>query len=165
MKLENLHDLFVNELKDVYHAEKQLVKALPKIAKKAHSQRLRSAVEKHLDQTKTHVERVESVFEMIGKSPSGKTCQAMEGILEEGEELLSEKASPATLDAGIICGAQKVEHYEIATYGCLRTFANHLGLDKAAELLGQTLKEEEETDRLLTELAESEINVEATAEV
>lgn len=164
MKLENLHDLFVNELKDIYHAEKQLVKALPKIAKKTHSQRLRSAVEKHLEQTKNHVERIESIFEMIGKSATGKTCKAMEGLLEEGQEILSEDASPATKDAGIICASQKVEHYEIASYGCLRTFANHLGLDKAAELLGQTLKEEEETDRLLTELAESEINVEATAE-
>jgi ferritin-like metal-binding protein YciE len=164
MKLENLHDLFVNELKDIYHAEKQLVKALPKIAKKTHSQRLRSAVEKHLEQTKNHVERIESIFEMIGKSATGKTCKAMEGLLEEGQEILSEDASPATKDAGIICASQKVEHYEIASYGCLRTFANHLGLDKAAELLGQTLREEEETDRLLTELAESEINVEATAE-
>jgi len=161
MKLQNLHDLFVDELKDIYSAEKQLVKALPKMAQASSSQKLKDAFEKHLAQTKVHVERIESVFKSMDKKPTAKTCKAMEGLIEEGKELISEEAEESTKDAGLICAAQKVEHYEIASYGCLVTFANHLGLDKGAKILQQTLEEEKETDQLLTEIAESEINVQA----
>ena len=164
MKLESLQDLLVHELKDLYSAENQLVKALPKMAKGAESEDLKAAFEEHLEVTKTQVERLETIFEELGVSPKGKKCKAMEGLIEEGAELLSEDGEPSVKDAALIAAAQKVEHYEIAGYGCARTYAQLLGMDKAAELLQETLDEEGETDKKLTELAESVVNVEAQSE-
>jgi ferritin-like metal-binding protein YciE len=163
MALETLNDLFIDELRDVYSAEKQLVKALPKMAKGATSKRLKAGFEKHLKQTKVHVERVEQVFELIDETARAKTCEAMKGLVEEGSELLEEEAEPDVKDAALIAAAQKVEHYEIATYGTLITWAEQLGHSKAAKLLEKTLEEEKDTDRTLTELAESEINAAAEA--
>ena len=158
-----LDDLFHETLKDIYYAERQILKALPKMARGAQSDHLRQAFEKHRDQTETHVERLRQVFDIIGKSPRGKTCPAIDGIIEEGEEVMAAfKGSPA-LDAGLIAAAQAVEHYEIARYGTLRQWARQLGLDDAAALLDETLTEESDTDELLTEIAESESNVEAAA--
>lgn len=164
MRLDSLHDLFVDELKDIYNAEQQLVKALPKMAKAASSPELQAAFEEHLEVTRGQVERLEAVFQQIETTARGKKCKAMEGLLEEGKELMEEDAAADVMDAALICAAQKVEHYEIAAYGCLRTYASLLGYDKAAELLHETLDEESEADKKLTELAESSINVEATEE-
>jgi len=166
MKLESLHDLYVEELKDLYSAETQLIKALPKMAKAASSESLREAFQEHLDVTKQQLERLDQIFEGLGKSPKGKKCVAMEGLIEEGSELISQKKDidPVVLDAGLIGAAQKVEHYEIAGYGTVRTYAKLLGEDEAAELLQETLNEEAETDEKLTALAESEINLEAATE-
>lgn len=160
MKLDQLEDLFHDELKDVYHAEKQLLKALPKMAKAASSPKLKAAFSAHLEQTKTHVQRVEQVFEMIGKPARAKTCKAMKGLVEEGSEMMEEDAEPDVKDAGLIGSAQRVEHYEMAAYGCLRTYANLMGKKDVAKLLQQTLDEEGSTDKKLTMLAEA-INVEA----
>ena len=162
MNLETLKELYVNELKDLYNAEGQLVKALPKMAKAASSDELKEAFEKHLEQTKGHMERLEQVFEEIDEKPKGKTCHGMKGLIEEGSEVL--KAEDSVLDAGIIVAAQKVEHYEIAGYGSVRTFAQLLGQDKSAELLQQTLDEESETNELLNKLAEDIVNPEALME-
>ena len=164
MKLESLQDLLVHELKDLYSAENQLVKALPKMAKAAESEDLKAAFEEHWEVTKTQVERLETIFEELGVSPKGKKCKAMEGLIEEGSELISEDGEPSVKDAALIAAAQKVEHYEIAGYGCARTYAQLLGMDKAAELLQETLDEEGETDKKLTELAESVVNVEAQSQ-
>jgi ferritin-like metal-binding protein YciE len=161
MKLATLRELFVEELKDLYSAENLIVKALPKMAKAASSEELRSAFEEHLDQTRSHVERLEQIFTNLDASPKGKKCRAMEGLIEEGEELMEEDGSPEVLDAGLISAAQKVEHYEMAGYGCVRTYAQLLGDEEAAGLLQQTLDEEGQADKKLTELAET-INVEAT---
>src|SRR5438132_2402851 len=161
MELASLQELFVNELKDLYSAENLIIKALPKMAKAASSEELRSAFEEHLEQTRGHVQRLEQIFQRLDESPKGKKCKGMEGLIEEGKELLEEDASPEVLDAGLICAAQKVEHYEMAGYGCVRTFAQLLGDDEAANLLQQTLNEEGETDKKLTQLAEH-INVEAS---
>jgi len=161
MKLEDLQDLFVEELKDLYSAENQLIKALPKMAKAASHEELRGAFEEHLEQTRTHVERLEKIFDRLGASPKGKKCKAMEGLIAEGKELLAEDAEPEVMDAGLISSAQRVEHYEIAGYGCVRTYAQLLGNDEAARLLQQTLDEEGQTDKKLTALAESAINLEA----
>jgi ferritin-like metal-binding protein YciE len=161
MSLDNLQDLFEDELKDVLSAEKQLVKALPKMAKGASSEELKAGFEEHLEQTKMHVDRLEQVFQLLDKTPRAKKCVAMEGLIEEGSELLKEDVEPDVMDAALIAAAQKVEHYEIATYGTLITWAKQLGLDEAAEILGQTLEEEKETDVKLTELAESGINAAA----
>ena len=163
MSMKTLQDLFVHELKDIYNAEKQLVKALAKMAKGASSENLKASFEEHLEVTRGQVERLEEVFSLLDIAPRGKKCEAMEGLIAEGSSLLEEDAEEAVLDAGLIAAAQKVEHYEIASYGTLATFARHLGLDDAAELLEQTLAEEKEADVKLTELAESEINVEAQA--
>jgi ferritin-like metal-binding protein YciE len=160
MKMATLKDLFVEELKDLYSAEKQLIKALPKMAKAATSEDLKEGFLEHLEQTKGHAERLEQVFELLGQKPRAKTCKAMEGLIEEGKELLEEDAESEVLDAGLIAAAQRVEHYEIAGYGCVRTYAELLGEDEARELLQQTLDEEAETDKKLTQLAE-QINVEA----
>ena len=164
MALKSLHDLYVNELKDLYSAENQLVKALPKMAKAANSPELRTAIEEHLEVTKGQVQRLETIFKELEASPKGKKCKAMEGLIEEGKELLEEEAAPGVLDAGIIAAAQRVEHYEIAGYGCVRTFANILGYDEAAGLLQETLDEEADADKKLTELAESVINLDAEEE-
>lgn len=159
-KLSTLSDLLVHELKDLYNAETQLVKALPKMAKAASHADLKSGFEEHLEQTKQHVERIERAMEILGASPKGKTCKAMQGLIAEGEEVLSEDAEPSVRDAALIAAAQKVEHYEIAGYGTARTFAEQTGQDEVAELLQETLDEEGDTDRRLTEIADS-INVDA----
>lgn len=164
MKLDTLKKLYVEELRDVYNAEQQLVKALPKMAKGASSDELREALETHLEQTQGHVERLEQIFEGLDESPKGKTCKAMKGLVEEGSEILDEKGEESVLDAGIIAAAQKVEHYEIATYGTLRTWADLLNQEEAAELLQETLDEEGEADKLLNELAEEIVNPEALLE-
>ncbi|HWL07441.1 MAG TPA: ferritin-like domain-containing protein [Planctomicrobium sp.] len=160
MALQTLEDAFIDELRDILSAEKQLVKALPKMAKGAGSKELRMAIEQHLEETKVHVERLEAVFESLELTPRAKKCEAMEGLLEEGASLLEENAAEEVLDALIIAAAQKVEHYEIATYGTLCTWAKLLAYDTALDLLKQTLNEEEETDQKLTDLA-MQINQEA----
>ena len=163
MSLASLDDLFLQELKDIYDAEKQILKALPKMAKGVDSEELRAAIEEHHTVTEKQVERLEEVFEMLGKAARGKKCVAMQGLLEEGSHLLKEDAEPAVLDAAVIAAAQKVEHYEIAAYGTLATYAELLGYEDAKELLGQSLEEEKETDETLTEIA-SQLNVEAMEE-
>ena len=163
MKLESLQDLLVAELKDLYSAENQLVKALPKMAKAASNEKLRDGFLEHLEQTKVHVERLEQACEQLEVTPKGKKCAAMEGLIHEGSELLKEDATPQVLDAALIAAAQKVEHYEIASYGSARTFAKLLGLDNVAKLLQQTLDEEAATDKKLTKLAESEVDAAAMA--
>ena len=159
--METLKDLYVEELKDLYSAENQILKALPKMVKAATSPELKSGFEEHLNQTREHVTRLEQIFESLGKSPRGKHCKGMEGVLSEGSELMSEDAEPEVLDAGLIAAAQHVEHYEMAGYGVVRTYAKLLGETEAAKLLQTTLSEEELTDRKLTKLAESSINAAA----
>ena len=161
MKIETIHDLFVSELKDLYSAEQQILKALPKMAKAATAPKLRAAFKEHLEATKEHVARLETIFERLDVGPKGKTCKAMKGLIEEAKELLDEKVDPSVLDAALIGAAQRVEHYEMAGYGCVRTYAKLLGQDQAAQLLQQTLDEEGEADKSLTELAETVVNVEA----
>jgi len=163
MEMESLQDLFIEQLKDLYNAENQLIKALPKMAKAASDETLQSAFTEHLEQTKGHVQRLEQVFEELGESPKGKTCKAMKGLIEEGEEMMDEDATPDVMDAGLIAAAQRVEHYEIAGYGTVRSYAQLLGNKKAADLLQKTLDEEGETDKKLTSLAEKLINIEASA--
>ncbi len=165
MKLESLRELLVDELKDLYSAENQLLKALPKMAKAAASPELKAAFEEHLEETKGQVDRLVTIFEQLEGSPKGKKCKAMEGLVEEGSEFIEAEGEDSVKDAALICAAQKVEHYEIASYGCARTFATLLGLDEVADLLQETLDEEGNADKKLTELAETVINVEAaTAE-
>src|SRR5437868_11984262 len=142
MKLNSLKKLYLEELRDLYSAETQLVKALPKMAKGASSDELKEAFESHLEQTKEHVERLTEIFEKLDKKPTGKTCKAMKGLIEEGSEILEEEGEESVLDAAIIAAAQKVEHYEIASYGTVRTFAEILDEEDAVELLQQTLDEE-----------------------
>jgi ferritin-like metal-binding protein YciE len=164
MKLDTLKKLYVSDLRDLYNAENQLLKALPKMAKGASSSELKKAFEQHLKQTEGHVERLEEIFEELDESPKGKTCHAMKGLIEEGSEILKEDGEESVIDAGIITAAQKVEHYEIAGYGSVRTFAQLLGEKNAAELLQQTLDEESEANELLNELAENTINPEALSD-
>ena len=154
-KTTSLHELLIDELKDLYSAETQLTKALPKMAKAANHEALKAGFEAHLDQTHEHIARLDRVMEILDASPKGKTCKAMKGLVAEGEEKIDEDASPAVKDAALICAAQKVEHYEIAGYGTVRTFAELLGQDEVVSLLQETLDEEAETDRKLTELASS----------
>ncbi|HVW00398.1 MAG TPA: ferritin-like domain-containing protein [Planctomycetaceae bacterium] len=156
-----LEDLFVHDLKDVYHAEKQLVRALPKMAKAATSEKLRQAIEEHLAETENQVERLEQVFQTLEVGPRGVKCAAMEGLIEEGKEVLESELDDPVKDAAIIGAANKVEHYEIASYGTLVSLARLLGHSEAEKLLQETLEEEKNADRKLTELAESEINLEA----
>ncbi|HET7207191.1 MAG TPA: ferritin-like domain-containing protein [Terriglobales bacterium] len=160
MELNDLRDLFIEELRDLYSAESQIIKALPKMTKAASSADLKSGFEEHLEQTKEHLSRLEQIFESLDQSPKGKKCNGMEGLLEEGKELMDEDASPEVMDAGLISAAQHVEHYEIAGYGCVRTYAELLGDKKAAGLLQKTLDEEKQTDQKLTKLS-LKINVEA----
>ena len=161
---KQLDELFHDTLKDIYYAEKKILSALPKMAKAAHNDDLRAAFEKHKTETEGQIDRLEQVFQLIEQKPQGKKCAAIEGILEEGQEIIKEyKGSPA-LDAGLVSAAQAVEHYEIARYGTLRTWAEELGLNQAMKLLQQTLDQEEATDRALTELAEAVVNQEAQAE-
>jgi ferritin-like metal-binding protein YciE len=157
-KLSTLHDLFIEELKDLYSAEQQITKALPKMAKKATSPELRRAFENHLTQTEGHVTRLEQVFESLEEKPKGKLCKGMQGLLEEGEEMMKEDAAPEVMDAALISVAQRVEHYEIAGYGTVCTYADEMGHTVAKSLLGQTLNEEEITDKTLTQLAEQRVN-------
>lgn len=157
-KEKGLEELFVETLKDIYYAEKQILRSLPKMAKAASTEELRNAFQKHRDETEMQIERLEQVFETMGKAARGKSCQAIIGIVEESQEVMEEfKGSPA-LDAGILASAQAVEHYEISRYGTLVTWANQLGMKDAAKLLGQTLDEEKKTDVLLTKLAEQAVN-------
>jgi ferritin-like metal-binding protein YciE len=160
MEQNQLKELYVEELRDIYNAENQLIKALPKMAKASTSDELRAGFEEHLDQTKGHAQRLEQIFSALGEKPSGKKCKGMEGLIEEGKEMMEKDLDGEAKDAGLISAAQRVEHYEIAAYGCVRTYAKILGEEEAASLLEQTLEEEKETDRKLTELAEN-INVEA----
>ena len=157
MKLETLNDLFAHELKDLLSAEKQLVKALPQMARGADNEALKAAFESHLEQTRTHVQRLEQIFGLLGKSPRAEHCKAMEGLIAEGSELLDEEGAEVVKDAALIGAAQRVEHYEIAAYGTTRTLAEILGNREAVELLQQTLDEEKETDQKLTEIAFKEI--------
>ncbi len=163
MKLETLHDLYVNELKDLYNAEHQLLKALPKMAKAASDPQLVKAFNDHLIETTGHVDRLEKIFKNLDASPKGKKCKAMEGLLEEGKDVMTDDADPSVMDAALIAAAQRVEHYEMAGYGCVRTFARLLGDEHAAGLLQKTLDEEGAADKKLTKLAETVINVEAVA--
>jgi len=163
MKLKTLEDLFHHELKDLYSAEKQLTKALPKMAKAATNDDLRTAFEDHLQETETHLERLERICSDLGIPTRGAKCPAMEGLIEEGKEILDADCEPEVLDAALICAAQRVEHYEIAGYGCARTFAQQLGHEQIAATLQNTLDEEGNADKRLTDIAESRVNVQAQA--
>jgi ferritin-like metal-binding protein YciE len=160
-KMNTLEDLFEDLLKDLYSAEKQLVKALPKMVRAAQASDLQKAFQDHLSQTEGHVERIEQIFTDLEGSPRGKKCVGMEGLIEEGGEIMKEDAEPDVMDAGLIAAAQKVEHYEMASYGTARTWAQQLGYDKAARLLQATLDEEGEANKKLTAIAESHVNMEA----
>ena len=162
MAMDSLKDLYVEELKDLYNAENQLLKALPRLARKASSPDLKAAFEEHLGQTEDQVNRLEKIFKGLGEKPTGKTCKAMKGLVEEGKEIIEEDGDDSVLDAALIGAAQKVEHYEIAGYGTARTFASMLGEEDAVELLQETLEEEAATDKKLTALAESLVNPEAS---
>lgn len=160
--MTNLHELYVDHLKDAYSAEKQLVQAMPKMAKATSNDQLRQAFQMHLDQTKRQVETLDQIFQLLQESPGRKKCKGMEGLIAEAEELMmEEKISPEALDAGLIAAAQKVEHYEISQYGTLRTWAQEMGHRDQVRLLQQILDEEGKTDKLLTQLAESMVNVRA----
>jgi ferritin-like metal-binding protein YciE len=163
MEHQALKELYIDELKDIYNAENQLVKALPKMAKAASSEELRTGFEEHLEQTRGHVQRLEQIFKGLGEKPSGKKCKGMEGLVAEGQEMMGEHFEDDVMDAALISAAQRVEHYEIAAYGTVRTYAELLGEDTAVQLLEQTLEEEKETDQKLTDMA-SEINVKAMGE-
>jgi len=158
---QGLNELFHETLKDIYYAEKQILKALPKMAKKAKSDELKKAFETHKEQTEGHVERLEKVFEMLGKPARGKTCDAIIGIVEEGKEIMQEFGDSEALDAGLLSAAQAVEHYEISRYGTLKAWAGQLGMKDAANLLNETLSEEKETDGLLTKIATQKVNMKA----
>jgi ferritin-like metal-binding protein YciE len=161
MKINDLHELYIDQLKDLYSAEKQIIQALPKMMKAAQSTDLRQAFEDHLAVTKQQLERLDRVFEKMGATPGRKKCVGMEGVLKEADEFLGQSVSPDVMDAGLIANAQRVEHYEIAAYGTVRTFANMMGDNEAAQMLQQTLNEEGETDKKLTQIAERNANPEA----
>ena len=160
MKSNRLRHLYIEELKDLYSAENQLVKAIPKMAKASTSPDLRAGFEEHLGQTKEHVARLERIFKALGEAPTGKKCKGMEGLIKEGGEMIEEDPGPEELDAGLISAAQRVEHYEMAGYGCVATYAKLLGETEAESLLRETLEEERDTDKKLTQLS-GHINVEA----
>ena len=161
MAEKNLSDMFYDTLKDIYFAERQILKALPKLAKAAKSDELKAAFLTHRDETEGHVDRLEKVFEMIGKRPQAKTCEAIKGILEEGDEIMEEYAGTEALDAGLLAGGQAVEHYEMSRYDTLKAWATQLGMQDAAALLDQTLQEEKKTDALLSKLAQAKVNLKA----
>jgi ferritin-like metal-binding protein YciE len=161
-KEKTLNDLFYDTLKDIYYAERKILKNLPKMARAAQSQELKDAFEKHKEQTEGQIERLQQVFEIIGKRASGKTCDAIEGIISEGEEIMDEYKGMPALDAGIVSSAQAIEHYEITRYGTLKRWAEQLGMNDAAKLLDETLQEESQTDELLNQAAEK-VNKEAIA--
>lgn len=161
MKLESLHDLFLEEIADIYNAEQQLVKALPKMAKAAQHPKLKEAFEDHLEETTMQVERLEGIISRFDPKPKSKTCKAMKGLIEEGDEMARTSGESAVIDAGLIAAAQRVEHYEIAAYGCARTYAELLGDDEAVQTLAASLEEEKDADETLNELAKQVINVQA----
>ena len=161
MKLESLKDLYLEQLKDLYSAETQLIQALPDMAKAATSPDLKSAFNDHLRQTEEHVRRLERIFQDLQQDPKGHTCEGMKGLVKEGQEMMKMRGEASVLDAGLIAAAQRVEHYEIAGYGTVRTYAELLGKDDHVSLLERTLQEEEQADELLTELAERHVNEEA----
>ncbi|GAB1715622.1 MAG: protein of unknown function DUF892 [Nitrobacter sp.] len=163
MKDKDLHDLFLDQLKDIYFAEKQILKALPKMAKAATSDKLRAAFEKHHDETEGQVERLERIFELMEKPAKGKTCDAILGLLEEGKEVMEEYKGTEALDAGLLAAAQAVEHYEMARYGTMKAWAVRLGMKDAVKLIDETLQQERKTDKDLTALAEAGVNSEALA--
>jgi ferritin-like metal-binding protein YciE len=162
-KDKDLNDLFLDTLKDIYFAEKQILKALPKMAKAVQSDKLRAAFEKHHGETEGHVERLEQIFEMLDKPARGKTCDAILGIVDEGKEIMEEYKGCEAMDAGLLAAAQAVEHYEISRYGTLKQWAMHLGMKDAARLLDETLQEEKRTDVSLTTIAEASVNLAAAA--
>ena len=161
MKLNNLREALASELKDILSAEQQITQTLPVMMEKASNPELKQGFALHLEQTRTQISRLEQVFSLLGESPEAHTCKAMKGIIAEGQEVMSEKATPEVMDALLIAAAQKVEHYEIASYGTVCTWAEQLGLTDVKNLLGQTLEEEEQTDQKLTRLAEQSVNVDA----
>jgi ferritin-like metal-binding protein YciE len=161
MKLQSLFNLYITELHDLYDSEHQIIKALPKMIDAASSDELKAALKEHLDQTTLHVNRLEDVFDMHSEKVRGETCEGMAGIIKEGNDLIKLDAAKVVRDAALISAEQRVEHYEIAVYGCVRTYAEQLGFDRAARILQQTLTEEEEMDRKLTSIAQSRVNVEA----
>src|SRR5689334_24992755 len=161
MPEKDLNELFLDTLKDIYYAEKQILKALPKMAKAAQSEKLARAFEKHQDETEGQIERLDQIFELLGKPARGKKCDAIEGILDEGKEIMSEYKGTPALDAGLLAAAQAVEHYEISRYGTLKTWAGKLGHKDAVKLLDETLAEEKKTDDALSKLAVSAVNAEA----
>lgn len=158
---KDLNDLFLETVKDIYFAEKHILRALPKMARKTHSDELRQAFETHRDQTEGHIDRLDQIFEILGKTPRGKTCEAIVGMLDEGKEIMEEFGESRALDAGLLAAAQAVEHYEISRYGTLKIWAQQLGLTKAVALLEATLAEEKQTDDLLSKLAVEKVNLEA----
>lgn len=163
MKYETLRDLYLDELRDIYDAENEIVKALPKMADAASSPELRGAFSHHLEQTKRHVTRLEQIFQELGEKPKAKKCEGVRGIIDEGEDLMGQKGDQSVLDAGLIAGAQRVEHYEMAVYGSLRTWASRVGSSRAVPLLNETLNEEKEADHKLTQIAEQSVNAQAAA--
>jgi ferritin-like metal-binding protein YciE len=163
MKVESLKELYIEQLRDLYNAEQQLIKALPKMAKAAASEELKHAFEEHLGQTRQHAQRIETIFEGLGEKVTGKKCKAMEGLVEEGGEVIKEDMTAGIKDAALIAAAQRVEHYEIAGYGCVHAYAIRLGDRDAANLLGETLEEEKEADQTLNGIAE-ELNLEVPLE-
>ena len=162
MKLESLHDLYLSELRDLYSAEDQIIKALPKMIAKAESTTLRNALESHLEETRGHVSRLEQLFQMHGEEPKKQKCKGMQGLLDEGDEMVGKDATPAVRDAAIISACQRVEHYEIAAYGAVRTYAEQMGQQRAAAVLQETLDEETAADETLTEIANNRVHIEAT---
>ncbi|MCL8488596.1 MULTISPECIES: ferritin-like domain-containing protein [Bradyrhizobium] len=160
---KDLNELFLDTLKDIYYAEKQILKTLPKMAKAAQSEKLSTAFEKHQEETEGQIERLEQIFELLGKPARGKKCDAIEGIIDEGKEIMDEYKGTSALDAGLLAAAQAVEHYEMSRYGTLKAWALKLNLPKAAKLLDQTLNEERKTDETLTKIAETAVNYEAAA--
>lgn len=163
MKIMTLDDLYLDQLQDMHSSERQIIKALPKLAKAANHKELKAAFNKHLTETKEQLTRLDRILKDLGKGPGRKVCEAAKGLIEEGEGIIEAKADEEVRDAGLICAAQKIEHYEIASYGCLRTFASVLGRDADAKILDKTLDEEKSADQSLTALAESVINAEAVA--
>ena len=163
MKIDTLADLYLEQIRDMHSCEEQIIKALPKMARAASHPQLKKALEDHLEETKGHLERLDQILEALGQSAGSKVCAAAAGLIEEGEEVLENDGEEEACDAGLICAAQKVEHYEIASYGCLRTYARKLGRDEDAALLEQTLEEEKHSDVALTKLAMSVINDAAMA--
>lgn len=161
MKLNNLKDLLIHELKDIYNAEQQITKALPKMMEACSSDRLRMAFQDHLKVTEQQIQRLDKVFDMVGEKATGEKCKAMEGIIKECESMMSERADQNVMDAALIACAQRVEHYEIAAYGTVRTYANQLGMQDVVKQLEMTLEEEKQTDALLTEIAEQAVNIRA----